>query len=489
MAELSYPQQGQIIGDANQAPYSADNFALFFLANMSGFGRRQDYGPVKGYDDNTHYGLEVNQTTVASTNVLLRIGAALVRGTVYENDSDLTLAVGANASGNPRIDTVVLRKDYVLQTVRAAVLQGSPAASPSPPSMTQTATTWEIPIADIAVANGFSTLTDSNISPRQLWVNVGAGTYIDNVLNNSGDTLQDGDVVIWDYSSAKAVTTTTTANHAKVAGVWAGGVATNGRYGRIQTRGFTKVRLSVTNGVVGPTNVSIGAIVVTGYTAKKATVVNFDSTSAIRGTENNGASSANTGFSPIQLGILMQALSVGSGTPFDNYALVFVDVQQQRSPQVTRLTGEAGAATGTFTSGSWAKRVLNTFYSNFITSGVPSNTYVSVSGSVVTLQAGVYYIRASAPAYRVDSHATRLQNTSDGTTAAFGTTEFSNSAADNAQTRSSLEAFVAIPSAKTFELQHQCQTTRATDGLGKSSSFSTTAPYAVMEIMRLGDYQ
>src|SRR5690606_17627691 len=109
----------------------------------------------------------------------LNVGAGVVRGTLYINDTLLPLTVQPNASGNPRIDTLVLRKDYTAQTVRAAIKQGTPAGSPAPPALQQDTSIWEIPVVNIAVANGFSVINQPDITTRHAFVNVGDGVYID----------------------------------------------------------------------------------------------------------------------------------------------------------------------------------------------------------------------------------------------------------------------------------------------------------------------
>lgn len=478
MTEISYPQQGLLVGDAAQAPYSADNFALHFTANAAGFARRANYGPVKGYDDGSHYGLEVTQTTIASANVVLRVGAALVRGTAYENDADLTLAVGANASGNPRIDTLILRKDYVLQTVRAAILQGTPAATPVPQTLTQNATTWEIPIADIAVANGFSTLTDANILPRHEWINVGDGEYIDKVLNNSGITLEDGDTVIWDYSAENAVTTTTTYNNQLVAGVWRGRTA-NGSYGRIQTKGYGIVKMRFVAASGGST-IPIGTALVTSSTARYAvpTRVPGEATSV------NEPAATQTRLNAYSIGYIKESYTwAGTGT-FTALVNAFIDVGV-RAPFKCKVCHKVAGNTagGTFTAGALQTRVLNTLIvNNDAGAGAGTgqndlNPYVSIATNQITLQPGVYYIQGSAPAYRVNQHLVAFINLS-GTVEDFGgnllvgTGEYSPSAADSSQTRSWFSCYIRVITAAVFEVRHQCQTTRATDGFGVAVNFT-----------------
>jgi len=61
---------------------------------------------------------------------------------------------------------------------------------------------WEIAIADIAVANGFTSIADSAISPRQEWVNAPPAVYIDSVLNNFGARLIMGK---WSFGTRRLI--------------------------------------------------------------------------------------------------------------------------------------------------------------------------------------------------------------------------------------------------------------------------------------------
>lgn len=177
-------------------------------------------------------------------SVLLNIGSALVDGTEYQNSAALTIAITANASGNPRIDTIVLRKVFATQTVRAFVNTGTPAASPTPPALTQSAgVTWEIPIADIAVANGAVSITNANITSRAIFVNAADRVALDSLLNNSGTTLQTGDLVTLDSSADRAVSNTAGSLllALKRVGIWNGRTAAAG-IGRANSSGICRVQ-------------------------------------------------------------------------------------------------------------------------------------------------------------------------------------------------------------------------------------------------------
>lgn len=167
MTEYGLPFDGVLIGDATKAPYSAVEWARQWKLRHGSGVLLPNYGVFKGTGNGTYEALEVLETNPVSTNIEVQIGAGLIDGRFYETTAVVALPVNANASGNPRIDTVILRLDYVLQTVRLVVKQGTPGVSPVRPSMQQDSSFWEIPLADVAVANGFATLAQSTITQRQ----------------------------------------------------------------------------------------------------------------------------------------------------------------------------------------------------------------------------------------------------------------------------------------------------------------------------------
>lgn len=98
---------------------------------------------------------------------------AFVRGFMWESDTGIIRAINANSSGNPRIDLAVLRLDRSNFTVRFQVKQGTPAASPSAPALTQQdgpSGVYEIPLGTIAVANGAATITAGNVTAGEWYL-------------------------------------------------------------------------------------------------------------------------------------------------------------------------------------------------------------------------------------------------------------------------------------------------------------------------------
>lgn len=159
MAEQSMFWAGKIAegaaGDAG--PYTDTQFAELVKALME-----DRTGVVSG--------LAVIASSPAGANVTVTAGKAVIRGRLYWLNTDQTVDINDNTSGNPRIDRVVLQADYAAQTIRLVALEGTPAGSPSAPTVTETDNVlWELSLSTVAVANGFSTITDSNITRDRVW--------------------------------------------------------------------------------------------------------------------------------------------------------------------------------------------------------------------------------------------------------------------------------------------------------------------------------
>lgn len=138
----------------------------------------------------------------------------------------------------------------------------------------------------------------------------------------------------------------------------------------------------------------------------------------------------------------------------------------------------SGTNGGTFTSGSWQTRVLNTKVTD-------TASIATLASNQITLAAGTYEIRASAPAFYVNAHQTRLQNVTASTTLIIGTTEYTNAAlSSGVQTRSFLSGRFTVAAGQALELQHQCTTTDSTTGLGVAGSFGVEI-YADLELWKV----
>lgn len=135
----------------------------------------------------------------------------------------------------------------------------------------------------------------------------------------------------------------------------------------------------------------------------------------------------------------------------------------------------SGTGSGVFSSGAWRTRDLNTTIGNNTISGS------SLASNQFILPAGTYRISASAPSYACNTHKAKLRNITDSTDTILGTSETSNQTYNGA-TRSFIFGIFTITSQKTFEIQHQCQSTQ---NFGSSTSFGVNEIYTVVELWKL----
>jgi len=133
---------------------------------------------------------------------------------------------------------------------------------------------------------------------------------------------------------------------------------------------------------------------------------------------------------------------------------------------------------GTFTASTVTTRDLNTEISD-------ADGIVSIAGNEFTLQAGTYFIRASAPAFFVQRHVAWLHNETDGAVVQYGTAEYAE-AINGHVGRSFISARVTISGAKDFRIKHRCEgPTKSTNGLGVKNSYSASnSIYTIVEIFK-----
>ena len=127
----------------------------------------------------------------------------------------------------------------------------------------------------------------------------------------------------------------------------------------------------------------------------------------------------------------------------------------------------SGTKGGTFSSGAWITRDLNTLVYNH-------DSLASLSNNRFTLPAGTYCIDWDAPAYQVSVHKTLLYNYTKSSIVAYGTSERSSASTVSAQTRSFGTSIITIDQQTQFEIRHRCSSTSSANyGLGRSANFGT----------------
>jgi len=133
---------------------------------------------------------------------------------------------------------------------------------------------------------------------------------------------------------------------------------------------------------------------------------------------------------------------------------------------------------GTFTSGAWRTRDLNTEVSD--TDGI-----VSIASNQFTLQTGTYTLGWSVPGYDVDAHRTRIYNTSDAASVGEGSNVYTDVGGTVSIIAVGYTVFTIASGPKTFELQHFSAVTKSSSGFGTNCNFSGEVEvYATVKILK-----
>lgn len=101
----------------------------------------------------------------ASLNLLVFAPTSVLVG------SPLNLTIGNNSSGNPRVDSIILRYTQATATFTFMVLAGTASAGATLDNLTgaATLTAFDLLLANVLVANGAVSITNANIRDRRPW--------------------------------------------------------------------------------------------------------------------------------------------------------------------------------------------------------------------------------------------------------------------------------------------------------------------------------
>ena len=92
-------------------------------------------------------------------------GQAMVRGHYYNNSAEETLIITAADPSNDRIDNVVIELDPSANTIVLKVVAGTPAGSPTAPTLTQTdAGIYQIKLAEVFVEAASTTVDAGDVT-------------------------------------------------------------------------------------------------------------------------------------------------------------------------------------------------------------------------------------------------------------------------------------------------------------------------------------
>ena len=139
---------------ASDRTYNASDWRDYFQALVEG-------GVVGDLGDE----LEVTQQASPDKSVLVGTGFVVINGAIREVSADITVNISDNTSGSTRVDRIVARLDYTDRLIEIDVIEGTPGAGA--PALTQGASIHEIALAQVELANGFSTVTDAMITDER----------------------------------------------------------------------------------------------------------------------------------------------------------------------------------------------------------------------------------------------------------------------------------------------------------------------------------
>ena len=107
-------------------------------------------------------------TASGDMTINLSAGFAWINGYMYHNTNNLTLTVGHSDSALNRIDSVVIRCDFINREIKAHIKEGVFATNPVPPNLKRDVDVYELSIADILVEAGAISIQQSKITDKRL---------------------------------------------------------------------------------------------------------------------------------------------------------------------------------------------------------------------------------------------------------------------------------------------------------------------------------
>ena len=152
----------------SQVTYDEQGLPLYDRAVDSAFLRKVF---AAYFSDGVFYNPTNALQVVAGTRMQVQVnpGICHIQGAMGIEPNLRTLSLTA-AGSQPRIDTVVARLDLsqAVRSIELYVKTGTPAASPSAPSLTRDSTIWELGLANISVGANVGTISQSNITDTRL---------------------------------------------------------------------------------------------------------------------------------------------------------------------------------------------------------------------------------------------------------------------------------------------------------------------------------
>lgn len=144
--------------------YHADDIAAFFRAQI-----------ISGVCSGLLNAFEVSVQDPAAMAVNVATGKCWVYGYFAVSDAIAAKTIEAADGSNPRIDRIVLR-NTIASGITIEVLKGTAAASPVAPTLTQTASVYEISLAQVLVGKGVTSIVAGKVTDERTYATL---KYVD----------------------------------------------------------------------------------------------------------------------------------------------------------------------------------------------------------------------------------------------------------------------------------------------------------------------
>lgn len=148
MNDLGFPFTS--VGGDRQ--YSSSEWRDYFKALVEG-------GVVGGVGNE----LEVKPQTIPNKTIFIDTGSILIEGAMRTIETTVDLSFSDNTSGSARIDRVVARINYNDRKIEFVVKEGTTVA----PTLTRDSSFYELSLAQVYLANGYSTITATEITDER----------------------------------------------------------------------------------------------------------------------------------------------------------------------------------------------------------------------------------------------------------------------------------------------------------------------------------
>jgi hypothetical protein len=157
MTEFSFPWQCTATGDGGP-----NSLSLSMVIATNQFLQNNSANSGVIYWTRSPYANLLSASNPSVGIVRIASGVGIVEGWLYTNDANVDFDINATVGNPGATDIIVLQRSLISQTVRLARIRG---ATGTKAIITQTAATWEVPIADVVLdgAGNFSSLVDARV--------------------------------------------------------------------------------------------------------------------------------------------------------------------------------------------------------------------------------------------------------------------------------------------------------------------------------------